>query len=577
MKKSQYSVFVIAFAVILIFLALHFIFAHLRSTGFDIASDDGGSASGSGGSGTASGSGNDGGGDVNDEQKEKICDDKKDNDGDELIDCDDEDCWGEKCDKEDSSKICRKYSGCSAPAKCDDSDALMGENQIFSKGTIFLDGKEDFEDKCQGFDKLTKELLEGVCLDPKDGDYMQEFETCPDGYICDGGKCVEGELGECTETDDGKDIFTKGKLKIGSETIGEDRCPEYSWDSVYEYFCDETKPDKYDAKYIKCLENGHCFEGACVKDYCFDTDPSDSKYVKGEVYIKGEKVAIDDCDHSGKKTVEYYCNSKESSRGYTSKYVSCEPGEACSEGVCYSNAQTQADEYCSDWKRECSDCFPAGKFEIFYIINEKGKIPVEAWSHVCRDGGCVKRESIIPDRDITKFREICRWSLGDLWCKNGAIKHCTGPCAGLGTMCYHDKCKTTEEVRKLPCESLASRWQPCWSNCVRGNPSDPCIERMVKDPEGAKCPQGTCDADGRCIGNLACENKGDCYKGGKLFCLSEDYVGRQECVQGKCETKKTSNCGGDKFCQDTNTGVTCKSKVQTSILSRIYNSVKRRI
>jgi len=147
----------------------------------------------------------------------------------EIIDC------GE--DHECSNGACI-YSS------CEDDD---GGQNLLIQGTTSK-GKVSEEDDCAG----TYNVEEYYCQDNK---IRSTTNTCPSGYWCSSGACVEEP--DCSETDSGNDIYNPGTLTKGTETKT-DSC---SGDILTEYYCDgkTVKSQKVD-----CTGTGACSGGACI-------------------------------------------------------------------------------------------------------------------------------------------------------------------------------------------------------------------------------------------------------------------------------------------------------------------------
>ena len=116
---------------------------------------------------------------------------------------------------------------------------------------------------------------------------------------CVDGACVKpAPVSSCTETDDGKDIYTRGKItgiRKNEDFISEfeDSCSEGEYGSMLlEGFCMEGMT--YYSDWIPC-EAG-CEAGRCLKgipdflpagwplDKCYDSDGGENYYIKGESY-----------------------------------------------------------------------------------------------------------------------------------------------------------------------------------------------------------------------------------------------------------------------------------------------------
>ena len=177
-------------------------------------------------------------------------------------------------------------------------DTCMGplEKNIYVTDTVTVTGV-NYTDVCVDF----KTVKDFYC---KDNNVTAANTNCEPGERCDGGKCVALET-VCTETDDGKDVYLKGKTTqyLGlSTTFNEwDDCDDQG--TVIEHYCDENATAV--TEYIVCESGYKCAAGKCVKGSCSDSDEGHNIFRKGTTRID-DKEYRDNC-LSDYKLREYYC------------------------------------------------------------------------------------------------------------------------------------------------------------------------------------------------------------------------------------------------------------------------------
>jgi hypothetical protein len=141
----------------------------------------------------------------------------------------------------------------------------------------------------------------------------------------------------CTDSDNGKDIFTFGTVKLNNGNYV-DQCEFQGnlglgvW-GVIEYFCENGSVKD---EVIRC--SGRCENGACVKDdvidSCVDSDNGLNYSSAGYVITQGHIYTWDVClgpEFSEPTLLERYCENE----GLKTKDVICKEG--CSNGACLSN------------------------------------------------------------------------------------------------------------------------------------------------------------------------------------------------------------------------------------------------
>lgn len=160
----------------------------------------------------------------------------------------------------------------------------------------------------------------------------------------------------CTDSDNGKDYYTKAYVKNPNEGINEpvyDICiaEARSDNKLKEYYCLEGAIA--DEEYI-CPRG--CDDGACVGDdvsTCIDTDGGINKY---------EKSKMEQC--LGQYLLEYYCEGDE----YIKKEIKCN----CVEGVCWDSSTCIDSENPSSIPGWYQDEYVKGTIKITYKNNEGG-------------------------------------------------------------------------------------------------------------------------------------------------------------------------------------------------------------
>lgn len=142
-------------------------------------------------------------------------------------------------------------------------------------------------------------------------------------------------LVECTDSDFGYEIHTKGISKLTENGVVKSEKEDFCYNSgtLYEYYC-EGGAMTHDA--VKCP----CTNGVCepIIDYveCLDSDGGDNKYQKGKIHlikhytdgsVVDEYPFEDVCIEDGGTLKEYFCTED---GGYRSYGYICQ----CSNGAC---------------------------------------------------------------------------------------------------------------------------------------------------------------------------------------------------------------------------------------------------
>ena len=147
-----------------------------------------------------------------------------------------------------------KCSGgrCVAVTVCADSD---GDDEGKTKGTTTL-GSTTYEDKCLSYDVVYEYYCEN-------GTVQTKQVRCPEGQACEEGICVEAEVRECKDTDEGKSVYSKGKVTYwsqGEKYSETDKC--YDQNSVLEVWCTESGSVGFGI--ISCDSGDWCEDGRCT-------------------------------------------------------------------------------------------------------------------------------------------------------------------------------------------------------------------------------------------------------------------------------------------------------------------------
>lgn len=150
--------------------------------------------------------------------------------------------------------------------------------------------------------------------------------NCDPGYRCDQGMCIPLENG-CNETDNGKDIYQKGRTNAFrglANLLNEwDECDDEG--TIIEYYCEEGLWKK---EYLSCGSGYKCSNGRCVEGLCDESDQGIDIYKKGKVTIDDNEYT-DSCI-SDYKLREYYCYGDD----YESDDIQCPKDHICDGARC---------------------------------------------------------------------------------------------------------------------------------------------------------------------------------------------------------------------------------------------------
>jgi hypothetical protein len=150
---------------------------------------------------------------------------------------------------------------------------------------------------------------------------VDEVISCPSGYICNQGECVEINKVRCRDSDGGKDIYNYGVTTKGEFQRYEDVCVTST--SVREYYCG-TNNQVY-SEIIKCPSGYVCSDGECIgvrsREYCYNYDQG---------YVETQDGTYHNyCVNRG-MVREYYCSSNK----MYFRDVYCPNNYVCSIGEC---------------------------------------------------------------------------------------------------------------------------------------------------------------------------------------------------------------------------------------------------
>jgi hypothetical protein len=201
---------------------------------------------------------------------------------------------------------------------------------IFRRG-VCESGNQRLVDHCNEDGTLT----EKYCADS--GAIKWNSTACPDDYTCKEGACYPTK--ECTDTDGGDDIKTKGTVsgfeKPGVWSTFTDYCGTAGEEAglLKEYFCGDYEIVRHE--FVECVEEYVCHNGACalsnVTTNC--TDQYEAKCHNDDVYW------YDSCGNIGDKKES--CN------------IGCENGVCIIPVNCTSHKEARCDDGDIYWYDSC--------------------------------------------------------------------------------------------------------------------------------------------------------------------------------------------------------------------------------
>lgn len=189
---------------------------------------------------------------------------------------------------------------------------------IFEADSVTMNGTT-YNDTCNDFTTVKDYYCQ-------DNQLKSRNNQCPPGYRCNQGRCEE-LVTECTETDDGNDIFKRGKTTLSKGMLAAydnwDECIDEG--SLFEYYCDGLEVKKEETE---CGSGYMCVSGRCIESDCHDTDAGYDIYKKGTTILYDEEKE-DNCigDY---RLREYFCYGN--SIDYDDK--SCPEGYICDGDRC---------------------------------------------------------------------------------------------------------------------------------------------------------------------------------------------------------------------------------------------------
>lgn len=271
----------------------------------------------------------------------------------------------------------------------------------------------------------------------------------------------------CTETDDGRDYYEKGKVYKGGEW-GEDFCEDSK--HVVEFECTEEGEIPSGFSYECPTE---CVDGACIYP-CTDTDGGRNYYEKGTA-CEGEKCDTDFCQDS-KHLMEIDCGEAGGSPfqdgcGHSGLGgCSYECPEGCEDGACIKESEVIEAVY------ECSDS--DGGIDYY----EKGEM---CWGGVCKTDFCSEAETMNLEEYYCQAPDD-PGSIGYL-CPNGCID---GACVGATT--------TVEAVEATPVEYSRSKWE-CYDEYMESHEDASCRSSEQWNEQAEASCEGHCsEVSGKC-------------------------------------------------------------------------------
>jgi len=270
---------------------------------------------------------------------------------------------------------------------------------------------------------------------------------------------IEGQTREpeviCTDTDGGKDYFTKGNATIAGVSEKEDYCHDvFGEKELIEYYCedDQIKEESY-----SCPTNFECIDGACKSNNivsCTDTDGGNDYFTRGEVDLlgqSGETAKLEDyckfsLDSSVQTLVEYSCNGNNpSSEEYQCNYK-------CDDGACMAAALTSCidtdggkDYYTSGityikssdgsiLQQNADECGVAGLLYEYYCEGNDIKLtPYTCQDSTCIDGACVAAASATCT-DTDNGKDYYTKGTTTMTYPDGSIKQNTDECGMFGLL-----------------------------------------------------------------------------------------------------------------------------------------------
>lgn len=138
-------------------------------------------------------------------------------------------------------------------------------------------------------------------------------------------------ISDCTDSDDGRDYYERGTIRVNDEERGTDIC---SGGLLIEYYCQADGSDA--AELYDCAYG--CQDGVCLPEpeepVCTDSDGGIDYFVRGTVSYTEQptgiqKTATDVCTDSNRSVLEYSCRADGSLQGDTRACL-----QGCRDGAC---------------------------------------------------------------------------------------------------------------------------------------------------------------------------------------------------------------------------------------------------
>ena len=395
-----------------------------------------------------------------------------------------------------------------------------------------LDGQVLCDVKC-----ITPETDMIYCGASDDCTGNNKGKTCPSGYSCKEGNCVEGCL-------DGQ-VLCDGKC-ITPET-----------DMIY---CGASDDCTGNNKGKTCPSGTSCQDGTC-----------EAGCIEGQVLCDGK------CITPGTDMI--YCGASGDCSGQN-KGTTCQSGTSCQGGTCETG--------CIDGQLLCDGkCITPGTDMIY--CGASGDCSGKNKGTTCQSGtscqggtcetGCISGQVLCDGKCITPGTDM-------IYC--GASGDCTGDNKGKtcpsGTSCQGGTCEAGCVSGQVLCDGKCitpgtdMNFCGASGDCTGQNKGKTC-------PSGTSCQGGTCEAgcvsgqvlcDGKCItpgtdmiycgasGNCSGQNKGKTCPSGTSCqggTCEAGCVSGQVLCDGKCITPGTDMiyCGASGNCSGRNKGTTCPS------------------
>jgi len=533
-------------------------------------------------------------------QNGEICNDWKDNDGDDLVDCADPDCAGET--GPGGVTCCQSDANCTHDVCIDTGNEYGGGScsaiNNYCYNHVCESTTTNGTDSCSGEDSPTVTYY--YCADEDGND--DGNDTCVSATTTETDFCSK-EGTSCSA----EDWYCDGNILKSNSTSGQDSCNEDSIDPYYictasdgtaSDTCSEETPidcNQYDDDYFdynlcvsdlgdiyKFYQDWTCFEGVCVDsgnewqdglaedcaDECLDTDG-------GDYFTQGTCTDKDLCSDkeescpvteytdfcSGNMLTEYYCDGTNCASetkncdDYDDDNCWCEVGgnkylyEKCDDWECSTGACRDSE---TDWKKNNATC--GGELEcktadfcteyICFKSNQGrwGKwtwaVQPESEEKICDDGDDNDCDGLIDCEDL------------DCWGvdadNDGLVDCCESVDNCTQDDCVIESCENNECVYTNRSAGATDECGTCEACNVTGGD---CVG--ITGDNGKNC-NNDCDScvDGICtvrVGNDNTEVTQTCYYCDGINTTSQPYSGNDGvncvddctyCNAGSCENRE---------------------------------------